>query len=135
MRFSFEHSMQEEVKNIILKLNQGRGHDNIPTKLSLDCADEVTAFLAQIFNNLISTGTYPNILKNHKVTPLPKEVAVLPVINNILERILYNQMSLYQYNNLLSDFQYGFRKGCGTDSAISSQQISGKNSENKLKLP
>ena len=58
---------------------------------------------------MFSNGTYPNILKIHKVTPIAKEnnasvvdkhrlVAVLPVTNNILERILYNQMSLYLYN-------------------------------------
>lgn len=78
---------------------------------------------------MIITGAYSNILKIHKVTEITKEnnasvvnkyshVAVLPVINNILEKIVYNQMSLYLYNNLLNDFQNGLRKGCEIEEAV-----------------
>ena len=64
---------------------------------------------------MISTRTYPNILKVHKVSFLRKITLFCLIYTDLL---LFYQMSLYLYNNLLNDFQYGFRKGCGTEEAI-----------------
>lgn len=65
----------------------------------------------------------------HKIVPMAngpnastldkyRPIAVLPTFNIIFERILHGQISLYlDTNNLLSEFQYGFRNGCGTEEA------------------
>lgn len=131
-RFRFDFTTPAEVNQIIANLSPSKssGHDNIPAKIILECANHITPYITNIFNNIIKTSTYPDILKIHKVIPIPKAtnadtpdqfrpIAVLPVIDNILERILYNQISTYMKdNNLLNDFQYGFRKGCGTEEAV-----------------
>lgn len=79
---------------------------------------------------MISLGIYPDILKIHKVIPIPKisnatttefyrPIAVLSIMDNVFERILQNQIKNYlENNNLLHEYQYGFRKGCGTEEAV-----------------
>ena len=44
-----------------------------------------------------------------------RPIAVIPVIDNVFERILHNKAFNYLVNiKLLNEYQYGFRKGCGT---------------------
>lgn len=131
-RLTFEGTTYEEVKSIISNLSpcKSSGHDNISTKLLLECSNELTPYISNLFNTIISSSIYPDVLKIHKVVPIPKEknastadkfrpIAVLSIIDNIFERILYNQISIYMKNhNLLNDFQYGFREGCGTEEAV-----------------
>ena len=43
----------------------------------------------------------------------------MSVVNNLLEKIIHNQLSTYlEENYLLNDCQYSFRKGCGTEEAV-----------------
>ena len=84
------------------------------------CKDDVSTHLIRIFNNMIDLGIYPDILKTHKITAIPKvnnsttaeiyrQIAVLSAMDNVIERILHH---------LLNDYQYGFRKGCGTEETV-----------------
>ena len=50
-------------------------------------------------------------------------IAVLSAIDNVIERMLHNQLTNYlEKHNLLNDYQYGFRKGSrrGQVSSVSS---------------
>lgn len=79
---------------------------------------------------MVSCSIYPDILKIHKVVPIPKvnnactadkfrPIAVLSVFDNVFEKILHSQISKYMItHNLLNDFQFGFREGCGTEEAV-----------------
>lgn len=130
-RFQIDFVTSEEITNVILNLKQGKspGHDNVSAKVLLNCNNIITPFLVDIFNSMVVRGTYPDILKIHKVVPIPKgknvtdvnmfrPIAILSIIDNVFERILHTQISNYmQSQNLLNEFQYGFRKGCGTEEA------------------
>lgn len=127
----FDFTTVAEVQDIISNLSarKSSGYDNISPRTVVECADVLSPYLANIFNNIVTSGIYPDVLKVHKVVPIPKElnaskvekyrpIAVLPIFDNIFERILHNQISAYMDgNNLLSSFQFGFKKGCGTEEA------------------
>lgn len=130
--FKFTHTTVLEIEQIIsdLDLTKACGYDNISPRLLLKCKDIISPFLFRIFNCIINTSIYPDKLKIAKIIPIPKEknatevnkfrpIALLPIIDKIFERILHKQLSSYlENNNLLSIFQYGFKKGCGTEEAV-----------------
>lgn len=76
--FNFNITTQEEVENTILDLkpNKSCGVDNISSKVLLNCTNELAPHFVNIFNNIIKTNTYPDILKVHKITPIPKKKCV-----------------------------------------------------------
>lgn len=131
-RFNFSFTTYDEIHTIISNLTPSKsgGHDNILPKILLNNKNDLTPYLVNIFNNMIRRSIYPDILKIHKIVPIPKgknacttemfrPIAVLSIIDNVFERILHNQISNYmKSNNLLNDFQFGFRKGCGTEEAV-----------------
>ena len=78
----------------------------------------------------MDTGIFPSEWKLAKVTPIFKKsaeselnnyrpISVLPIVSKIFEKIVYQQ--LYDYlneNNLLSNYQSGFRSLCSTQTAL-----------------
>ena len=72
--------------------------------------------LVTIFNKMINTSIYPDVLKIHKVIPIPKEInaqyvekyrpiSVLSTVDKIFERLLYNRFQNYlEENNLLYNY-------------------------------
>lgn len=112
-----------------MKKGKSCGHDGISQKVFETCSDLLVPYIVKIFNRMISCSIYPDILKIHKVVPIPKEknccviekfrpISVLPLIDNIFERIIYDKLSKFCNDNcLLYDYQFGFRKGCGTEEA------------------
>lgn len=122
----------QQMREIVMNMDTQKspGNDKISPRFVRECVDEVAPTLVEIFNKIISTSEYPDILKIHKVVPIPKQshassvnhyrpVAVLSTIDKILEKILFNKLLLYlESNNLLYDGQFGFRRGCGTEDAV-----------------
>lgn len=112
-----------------LSLSKSCGHDNVSPKILKECSSSIVPQLVNIFNTMLNTGEYPEILKIHKIVPIPKErsptamssfrpISVLSSVNNVFEKILYRQLSAYfEQNSLLNPSQYGFRRGCGTEEA------------------
>ena len=90
----------------------------------------VSPFLAVIINMSLSTGIFPDMLKLARVVPILKSgdstdvnnyrpISVLPILSKIFERVVHAQLQAYlDENNLLSDCQYGFRKGRSTTLAV-----------------
>lgn len=88
-------------------------------------------YLADIFNECIDHGIFPDLMKHSKVVPLFKAgdkqdpsnyrpVSILPVLSKVFEKIILNQMlSHFNQNNLLHNQQFGFTKGrCTTDAGV-----------------
>ena len=83
-----------------------------------------------IYKNAIDLKIYSDVLKIHKITPILKvnyattaelyrSIAVLSAIDNVIEIMLHNQLTNYfEEHNLLNDYRYGFRKGCGTEEGV-----------------
>jgi hypothetical protein len=92
--------------------------------------------LTYIFNRILDSGIYPNILKNAKVSPIFKSggkclptnyrpISVLPVISKLIEKHISRHM--YQYlakYNLLHDAQSGFRSGFRSNHSCQTALIS-----------
>lgn len=131
-RFTIENISCSDVIRVILSMdiNKSPGYDNISPKFVRECREEIAPILCDIFNKMINNSVYPDVLKVHKLVPIPKEInvstvdkyrpiAVLSSIDKIFEKILYDKLLFYlEENNFLYNFQYGFRRGCGTEDAV-----------------
>ncbi len=82
-----------------------------------------------MINQVLNNGIFPDKLKIAKVVPIFKKgdcaltnnyrpISLLPVLSKVIEKITYNQLSLYfESNKLFSDSQYGFRPNHSTEQA------------------
>ena len=80
------------------------------------------------FKKSLENGKFPNCLKLANITPVFKKgtraskndyrpVSILPVFSKMFERLLSRQLSEF-FDNILSKFQCGFRKGNGTQHCL-----------------
>ena len=113
-----------------LSKSKATGIDTISSKI-LEIASPVIAdSLSYIFNQAIILCSFPSEWKIARVTPIYKNglrnipgnyrpISVLPVISEIMERILYEQLHEYlTENNLLSENQFGVRRSHSTATAL-----------------
>ena len=103
----------DEISSIFLK------------RITTSIIKPLTIVINQVFNN----GVFPDKLKIAKAVPIFKKgdstlinnyrpISLLPVISKVIEKIIYNQLSLYfESNKLFSDSQYGFRPNHSTEHA------------------
>jgi hypothetical protein len=85
---------------------------------------------ANLFNIFINSGVLPKSLKLSKVIPIPKKcipltpndlrpISLQPVIAKLFGKCLFDQLYLYfESNNLISMYQFGFRKYHSTTHAL-----------------
>jgi Reverse transcriptase (RNA-dependent DNA polymerase) len=117
-----------EIVDAISQLNDKLSQDenglssNFVKKIALS----ISVPLLIIFKNSFHSGTIPSPLKISKIIPLFKSgdsasmdnyrpIAMLNVFSKIMEKIICNRLTFFlDSNNLISDSQYGFRKGHST---------------------
>lgn len=119
-----------EISSIIksLKNSCAVGPDKISVKI-LKGADALIPAVTHLVNVMLSTGTFPDKLKEARVVVLHKKgsksdmscyrpISVLNTMSKIFEKILHNRISnFFERNNILSNVQNGFRKFRSTDTA------------------
>ena len=122
----------EEFENSFksLKRNKASGNDNVNSNIIIDTYDVIKQPLFKNFKNSINEGSFPDLLKIAKVSPVFKSgdtsllgnyrpISILPVFSKILERIMYNRIySFFENNDLFFDKQFGFQKNTSTEHAI-----------------
>lgn len=122
----------EEVYNILmgLKSNSAAGWDGIGTNFLKLIGKEVSHIVAHLVNLCMGQGIFPTALKHAIVTPIHKggdrdeasnyrPISVLPVLSKILEKIINCRLiSFLNKYKLISDCQFGFRRGISTEDAI-----------------
>ena len=120
--------ISEQLKR--LKRNKSCGIDSLPPNLLKDSANEITYALTYLVNLSLSTATFPSEWKMAKVTPVFKlgnktdienyrPISILSVISKVMEREVHSQLYNYlEEGKLISDFQFGFRKGKSTEQVI-----------------
>lgn len=129
--FTFKYvskiSIEKELKK--LKRSKATGVDDLPPGLLKDCSSQIAAPLCHIINLSIQTAMIPGEWKHAVVKPIFKKgstddnnnyrpISILPVISKILERAVYDQVIEYlEKNNLLSQYQFGYRRLRSTDLA------------------
>ncbi len=104
----------------------------IPSHLHQAISPTLLPALRHIFNTSFLTGIFPTAFKQARVTPLLKKptlntsllenyrpVSLLPFIAKTLERVVFNQVSLFlSQNNKLDAKQSSFRSGHSTETAL-----------------
>ncbi len=106
--------------------------DPIPSHLFQAISPAVVPALTHIVNTSLHTGIFTSAFKQARITPLLKKptlnptllgnyrpVSLLPFIAKTLERVVFNQVTIFlTQNNLLDRNQSGFRSGHSTETAL-----------------
>ena len=124
--FNFRHVPQGEVYEALTKLDstKGPGPDELHVKILKEVAPIISFHLSNIFNKCIDDGVYPTNFKFSKCVPIFKggtlspddplnyrPISILNSLNKVFERLLHKQLYDYvEFNNLLPNIQYGYRK-------------------------
>lgn len=113
-----------------LKVNSAPGEDTITATLIKEIRDLISKPLTFIFNLSFECGIYPDALKRSIVTPVfksgsqsdPNNYRPISVINNfgkVFEMSIKKRLNDHlKHNKVISDLQFGFREGVGTEDAI-----------------
>jgi hypothetical protein len=113
-----------------LKTNKATGLDGISDKLLKDSVCVFAPTLTKIFNLSLRCGSFPDIWKKGKVTPIYKSgdqtssnnyrpITILPTLSKLLERIVHRQIYNYlQEHKFLASEQFGFRSKLPTTVAL-----------------
>ena len=127
--FFLEECTPEEILEIISELENGKASD-IPIALVKAARNTISPIISNLYNKCMDEGDFPQIFKLSKITPIFKKgnkelmknyrpVSTLPIFGKIFEKVIYSR--LYQYfvsKGILSDNQFGFRKGHSTGHAL-----------------
>ncbi len=126
-------SLRAEVSKLLLSSHPTTCPlDPIPSHLLQAISPTLLPALTHIINTSLLTGIFPTAFKQARVTPLLKKptlntsllenyrpVSLLPFIAKTLERVVFNQVSLFlSQNNKLDAKQSGFRSGHSTETAL-----------------
>ena len=112
----------------LLKLNKASQYCDIPTKIIKENSDIFSNFICESINNSIKSSIFPSCLKHADVTALHKKcnkslkencspVSILPTSSKVFERSMFKQMSSF-FDDIFSNYQYGFRKGFSTQQCL-----------------
>ena len=113
-----------------LPMKTSSGHDSISNVLLKSIGEHLLTPLTRIFNDSISMGIFPDIMKLADVVPLYKSkekyletnyqpISLLTTISKLLEKVVYKRV--YKFltdNNQLYESQYGFRSQHSCDNAV-----------------
>ena len=123
-------TVTEIISLIKLLKNGSSGYDSISATTVQKTATACITPLTHIMNLSLSSGIFPQELKNARVIPLFKSgdamlssnyrpVSVLPLFSKILERLMYNRLiSFINKHDHLCKFQFGFREDHSTNLAL-----------------
>ena len=107
------------------------GIDKFSRRFLKDGANTLVKPIAKICNISISSGLFLSDCKIAKLKPLYKKgsktnpenfrpISLLPLISKVIERIVYNQVDNFLLqNNILYNYQSGFKKNNSTDLCLS----------------
>lgn len=126
----------DEVASVILSLknSSSRDIDDIQIKPIKYVADIIAPAVAHIFNVCLATSVFPEKMQIAKITVLFKKgdrndlgnyrpISVLPVFSKALEKILHSRLNKFlDKYNLLTPYQFGFRKNKSTELALLEQK-------------
>ena len=113
-----------------LKVNKAISLDKVSARLLRDASVVIAPSLSYLFNLSSETGSFLKIWKCAKVPALFKQgketlkdnyrpITVLPIISKVLERIAHSQLICFlDFNNILTNQQFGFRRGRSTTLAL-----------------
>ena len=124
--FSFHAIDRNDMMRELLKIDSKKATtgNSIPSK-TLKLSAEISADIIQIlFNDMLSTGNFPDNMKLADITPVIKKkgpfkkenyrpVSILSAISKVFERLKQKQIVDYM-ENFLSPYLCGYRKNFNT---------------------
>ena len=138
---------EREITKIIESLkNSSSGIDQFKPRVIKELKSELLKPILHFVNLSLKDGIFPEKLKEALITPVFKKgskelagnyrpISVLNVFSKILEKIMYQRLTSYlDATKILYDRQFGFRKGCSTEMAVTeavtivTQALNNKNS-------
>lgn len=122
----------EEVHTVLmgLKSESASGWDDIPAMFLKRASKAIVPIIVHLANLCFARGVFPSLLKQSIITPVHKSgdredvnnyrpISVLTSISKIIEKLINNRLITYLNKfNILSDRQYGFRRGKSTQDAV-----------------
>ena len=118
-----------ELLKLISDLDNNKASD-IPIKVVKKCAHIIAPIVSQYFNLHMKSGTFPDVLKVGKITPIFKKgnqeefgnyrpVSTLPIFGKLFEKVIYSRIYSYaQSQGIINKNQFGFRKSHSTNHAV-----------------
>ncbi|KAI8441229.1 hypothetical protein MSG28_014878 [Choristoneura fumiferana] len=129
--FKMETVSIDKVTQIIKSLKtNAEGYDGINLNMIIMTLPYTLDIITKIINKSITTSIVPDVWKIASVRPLPKTknptdlkelrpVSILPCFSKVLEKVVCMQLTNYlERNEILPEFQSGFRKGRSTVTAL-----------------
>ena len=119
----------DELLEIVSELDNNKSSD-IPIRIIKKSAHIICPYLTAYFNACMADGSFPEVLKVGKVTPIFKKgnseevgnyrpVSTLPIFGKIFEKIIYSRIYNFALSqNILDRNQFGFRKSYSTSHAV-----------------
>ena len=128
--FSFNEASLSDIEKELRSLNPNKAYTfkNIPPKTLKESRECCSDILQKLFNNTLSNKEFPDELKIADVTPIYKKddpnksknyrpVSVLPVVSQVFEKIMHDQISQY-INSFLTPYLCGYKRGFSTQQAL-----------------
>lgn len=124
-----EDCSPDEILKVINEFENGKASD-IPISVIKKSSHVIAPVLSRYFNILMSKGTFPDILKTGRITPVYKKgnpeeienyrpISTLSVFGKIFEKLLYSRIySFVSSQGILSKTQFGFRQSHSTSHAV-----------------
>ena len=129
--FYFAHSSPDEIVNMIMSFkNKKTSTENIPVIILKKVSNTLAPLLAELFNESIEFGIFPEKLKLGRVIPLHKSgtrksvanfrpITTLSIFSKLFEKLVHKRLiSFIKKYKILNENQFGFQKQKGTGDAI-----------------
>ena len=131
--FNFSWITEREIIALVkdIKVSKSCATEGLSTRILKDAFLVLHLELTDMYNICLQSGIFPSSWCISMVTPIPKTksnstkpgdwrpISQISLPGKLLEKIVHSQLYVYiQLNDLLSDNQFGFRKGLSTGLAI-----------------
>jgi hypothetical protein len=130
-RFEFQSVSEVDVFHGMRGITSNAvGFDNLSMRFLKLIQHLIIPQMTHMINFSFETSCFSSFWKKSLITPIPKTtdvrslndlrpISILPCISKIVERIAHDQLTSYlERNNLLNDYQSGFRRGHSTMTAL-----------------
>ena len=128
--FSMSPLTVSQVHVLFQSLDTSKASISIPNFIVKTAADVLAPIFCCVYNESISLGVIPDILKISRVTPIFKNgvetdpnnyrpISIISPFAKAFERLVYEQLNSFLVKKkIISNYQFGFRKGYSTEQAI-----------------
>lgn len=114
----------------LLKAGKALGTDCLMNEYFIECIDIISAHVCDIFNSILNSGYFPDKWTEGVIIPVHKKgeisdvnnyrgITLVSCLSKLFTTILNKRIeSFCEQNDIISDAQFGFRKGRSTVDAV-----------------